>query len=259
MALGDKYQSNNNNNKNYSPTVYSGYKFNNAESKVDATTLAPSFWNSMLKIMIAPRKETNNGDVSFDFEQGVAMYLTHTKARLLYLEIEEFQKNPEAYKNVGVDSGNGLISLSNGAEFGVNGQFIIIRKINAESGELEASIAYDFKQDYHYSIRNFDEKTSDFDKIYHNDLELEQFKTLLRTYYEAMTGALAYSMIDNMKYDNSRINTKVDLLMDKLGIEKKSGHYNNSNKSSNSLFSNREGKNTSFQNSSMDDIMDEIG
>lgn len=257
MALGDNYnKSNTNNNKNYSPTVYSVYKFNNAESKIDPTTLAPSFWNGMLKLTIAPKKETNNGEIAFDYDQSVSMYLTHTKARLLLEEIEEFQKNPDVYKNVGVSSGSGLISLTNGSEFGVNSLLLVIRKLNAETGQVENSIAYEFKQEYHYTIRDFDESSVDFSKVFYDTIELEQFKTLLKSYYEAMTGAVAYSVIDNLKYDTSRMNTKLDLMMDKLGIERK-GNY--SNKSSNSIFDNKESRTNNYKNASMDDLVNDIG
>lgn len=260
MALGDNYNKNNsNNNKNYSPTVYSAYKFNNADSKVDPTTLAPSFWNGMLKLSIAPKKETNNGEIAFDYEQSISLYLTHTKARLLLEEIEEFQRNPNMYKNVGVSSGSGLISLSNGSEFGVNSLILVIRKLNPESGQVESSMAYEFKQDYHYTIRDFEESTVGFSKVFYESIELEQFKTLLKSYYEAMTGAVAYSIIDNLKYDTSRFNTKIDLMMDKLGIEKKTNYSNNSSKSSSSIFDNKESRNNNYLSSSMDDIINDIG
>ena len=61
MALGDTY--NNNERKNYSPSVTSGYRFSNPESAIDKTSLSFTFWNKLLKVSIAPRKETE-GDTN---------------------------------------------------------------------------------------------------------------------------------------------------------------------------------------------------
>lgn len=251
MSLGDFSNNSNynNNKKQYSPRVFSQYKMSNIESTVDATSLNPWFWNNMLVLGISPKKETKDGSIAFDHENAATIYLSHTKARLFYEEICKFQMNPDEYSNLGVSSGAGLIRISNGKEYGVNCPLIIISKISAETGAVESTYAYQIKQDYHYTVRNFDKDTSDFDKVYYNDIEIEQLKTLLITYYESMSGAFAYSVIDNLKYDMSRINTKLDSCAEKLGVEYKSSK---SNKPSGSIFDKKEGR--SFNNVSMDEI-----
>lgn len=260
MSLGDFSNNSNynNNKKQYQPKVYSQYKMSNAESTVDATALSTSFWNSMLVLSISPKKDTKDGSIAFDHENAATIYLSHTKARLLYNEICIFLENPEQYLNVGVSSGSGLITISNGKEYGVNCPLLIISKVNPETGVIDSSYAYQFRQDYHYSIRNFDKNTSDFDKVYHNNLEIEQLKTLLMSYYEAMTGAMAYSVIDNMKYDISRINTKLDSCAEKLGVEYKGrGNGNSNNRTGGSIFDKSEGR--GFSNSTLDDIEGLLG
>lgn len=254
MALGDLANNNQQKGKN-NPVVYSQYGFGNSESTVDPTRLSTSFWNGMLKLTISPKKGMkSNGAVEWDDENSISLYLTHTKARILHDEIVLFMQNPETYNNLGIPSGAGLVSISNGRELGVSTPCLIIRKLNTENGQVEASFAYEFKQDYHYSIRNFDESTADFDKIYHNNLELEQLLCLLKTYFEAMSGAMAYTVIDNMKYDNSRLNTKINAISEKLGIEYGSGYKQQ--KSSTSLFNNKEARN--FSVSTLDDIESEL-
>ncbi|MGL5327906.1 MAG: hypothetical protein ACRDD7_01470 [Peptostreptococcaceae bacterium] len=254
MALGDMTVANNN-KKNYSPVLYSAYKFSNAESVVDQTILTPTFWNGMLKLAISPRKNTGNTEeVSWDHDNAIAMYLSHIKARLLYNEVCKFQQDMNAFNNVGVPSGAGLISISNGKEFGINNPCLVIRKLDAQTGQVESSIAYQFKYDYHYSIRNFEEKTSDFDKIYDNNLELEMFKDLLKGYYEAQSGAVAYSVIDAMKFDMSRLNTKLTAVGEKLGVEMGGGYKNNQSKSSSSIFNNKEPRNNNFSMGTISDI-----
>jgi hypothetical protein len=253
MALGDTY--NNNKDKQYSPTVYSAYGLSNIESKVDQTKLSFSYWQGLLKISLAAQKPTKGDDVQFDYENAISIYLNHTKARILFDEIAAFQANPSAYNNVGIASGAGLISLSNGKEFGVTTPCLVIRKIDTETGSTVSSYAYEFKTDYHYAVRNYEESSNDYDKVYHNSIELEQLKTLLFTYFEAMSGAMAYSIIDAMKYDNSRTHTKLDSICDKLGIDY--GKKGGGSKSSTSAFNTREPRNT-FSTSTLDDIASQM-
>jgi hypothetical protein len=70
-----------------------------------------------------------------------------------------------------------------------------------------------------------------------------------------MTGAIAYSFIEQNKYDNSRINTKLELIAEKLGVEFTGGKYNN-NKSSNSIFNTKEPRN--FSSATLDDISSQM-
>lgn len=224
MPLGNNYNSGNNNKQNMRPTVYSGYKMTNLNSDIDKTNLTFTFWNGMIKISIAPLKEGSNSEnIAFDYDNTDPVYLTHTKARMLYMDACDFQNSNGTFNSQGVPTGKGLIYFSNGSEFGKAGIFLVIKKVNAENGEVESSFTYEINSDLHFSIRNFDESTGSFDKVMRPDLELEQFKTMLKTFYEAMTGAMAYSFMDYNRFDNSKIQTKLGLIMDKLGIESKGG------------------------------------
>lgn len=263
MALGNQYNNNNKQQKK-SPTVYSAYKLKNAESKVDATQLLFSYWNGMLRMTIEPKIENTNDEIPrFDDKNSVSIYLSHTKARLLLNELILFKQDPNQYNNVGVDSGSGFISFSNGKEFGVKGIFIIIRRINPNTGVIESSFAYQIKEDFHYAIRNFDQNTMNFDKQFYNNLELDQIEDVLQSYVQSMTGAYAYTVIDNMKYDVSRMSTKIELVMDKLGIERKAGSggyrnrsiFNNGNSSDNGS---QATPTETYTNATIDDIESQL-
>ena len=78
MPLGDTYNSNE--KKNYSPSLNSGYRFSNPDSTIDKTSLTFAFWNKLLKVSIAPKKETENGEIAFDHENAGSVYLSHTKS-----------------------------------------------------------------------------------------------------------------------------------------------------------------------------------
>lgn len=265
MALGDTY--NNNEKKNYSPSVTSGYRFSNAESTIDKTSLSFAFWNKLLKISIAPKKETTDDTISFDYENAGSVYLSHTKAIMFYKEIVRFMeeyKSGIAPKNAGVPSGNeGLIYICNGEEFNAEGPCLVIRKID-ESGHCTSTYVYEFRRNTHYSILNYTEKTAKFESRFYDELEIEQLANLLKSYYESMTMAIAYSIQEAGKYDNSRMNTKLKIIGEKLGVD--FTKQNNSEKSrftSTSYFSNAKpandtssysGMSSSYESGSLDDL-----
>ena len=252
MALGDTYN-NNNNNERFQPTVYCPIKFKNSESEKDPSELSFSYWKNLLKIAISPMitTDTNTPYPTYDYKNQGVVHLTHDKARLLYSEIVEFLKDPDAYNNMGVPSGStGLISISNGKEFGVNSPILVIRKINQETVCLESSYMYQFKTNY-TSVRNFDENNQKFDTFNYEQFEIYAFMDILKSFYESMSYAVAYSFINANQYNDSRYNTKLDLLMDKAGIERK--QKASSGGSGSSFFSMNAGNNNaatdSIQNS----------
>ena len=259
MAMGSYNSNANNNKKNYSPSIRSNYSMSNTEAKIEKTGLSISYWNSMMKISI-PVLEQRGDRFEYNEDKGIAIYLTHTKARMLAYEIEQFLKDKNAYNNAGVNSSDGLISISNGKELGLTSPCLIIRKINPDNGQIVSSIAYEFKTNYHYAIRNFNEEDSSYDNAYYEDLELLQLKDNLEQYYISMTNAMAYSVIDCSKYDMSRLNTKLDSICENLGIEYKRGgkssgsFFSNSNNSSSDSIS----TNSKFINSTISELEDEF-
>ena len=258
MTLGNynNYENNKKDDKVYQPMVYSPYRMSNIEG-VDPSALTFTYWAGMLKTSIAPANKTNNDSVSFDYKNAGVAYITHTKARLLLNEILKFQENPELYNNLGVDIKGGLISISNGKEFGIANPCLVIRKVNETTGAVESSYIYEFKTKYHYGIRNFDEKTSEFDIVYYENIELDQLKTLLEQYYIAMSYATAYSIIDSSKFENSRINTKIGLIAQKLGVEFKSGKESGDS-SGKSFFNTKSTEGKNFSSGTLDDIASQM-
>lgn len=264
MALGDTY--NNNEKKNYQPSVTAGYRFSNIESTIDKTSLSFSFWNKLLKVSIAPKKETEGDTIAFDHENAGSVYLSHTKALILYKEIMNFlemYKKGNAPKNVGVSTGSeGLLYISNGEEFNANGPCLVLRKTD-EKGHPTSTFVYEFRRNTHASIVNYVEKTASFDSNVYDTLEIEQFANLLKSYYESMTMAIAYSIQEAGKYDNSRMNTKLKIIGEKLGVEfgkPGTGFQKSSNtsffNSSNASNVQPAGISTAYENGSFDDLDD---
>ena len=266
MAMSGQYSKNDKNKSNGAShvTVFSPYTFANPESTVDQTKLASSFEMGMLKLKILPRVQDNS--VSYvkyskdEKEAGVAIYLTHTKALLLLKDAKAFFDDPTIATSVGVDSGladnQGLIQFSNGAEFGTTNTCLVIRRLSVDEngqGTITASYVYEFKTQSHYTIRNFDANTMEFDRIYHDDLEIEQFFILLDQYIKAQTNAVAFTVREQLNYQDYRINNKLDAVGEKLGIEYKGGSNKGGNKPSVSIFGDKNSGRT-FNTSTISDI-----
>ena len=236
MAFGTYNNNQTTKSNDLGVTVYS-YRMNNAESEVDATCLNFRFWKNSLCIGIYPRKQTGNDDVSFDMDNGITIYLSHTKARMLKNEIELFMKDPVAYNSVGVPSGTAAITISNGAEYGKNTPFVTIRKLS-ENGEIVGSFAYEFKTHYHFSLRNFDGKNFDREYDAYDNIELLEMLTVLDEYVKASTKAVAFTVMDERKYSFDRVDKKIDAIAQALGVETARSYSNGNRYSKNSFFNN---------------------
>ena len=254
MALGSQNTNNNGNGKgNYHQESYSAYSFTNPSSQVDATKLSIGYWNKLLKLSIAPLKKAgDNGYNEWDYANAMTLYIPHTKARILYNEIMLFLNDPKKYNNVGIPLKKGCILVSNGTEFGTTNPVLVMKDIS-EDGTVNATFCYEFNN-FNYGMRNVTESL-DFDKNTYELLELQELADVLNQYYLAMTGAYAYSVRDELKYDFSPINTKIGLIAEKLGVEFKGGNNKSSNKNSRSVFDNKQPKSN---NTSLEDLENEL-
>jgi hypothetical protein len=266
MSLGNFNQNYNNstednNKKNYDPTVFSPIQFKNPIG-VDPSMISIAFWRGMMKISISPKMDPKPGDKfdTYDHKNNIAIHINHMKARMLYNEISAFMEGK--LNSVGVNSGvSGLITISNGLEFGINSPVLVIRKMD-ESGKVNSSYAYQFNaNDYYTTIRNFDEKTLKYDTVNCPNLELLVFQDTLKNYYESASYAGAAMVVDALKFDNSRINTKLDLLLDNAGIKRQGGgNGGNGGKSFFQRSSELDSDNStaSSRNTTLDDLASDI-
>lgn len=261
MALGER-NSNVQNDQIKNPSTFSSYAFSNSQAELEKSCLQFEYWKGFLKVAIAPLKEVNaDGVALYDKANAIAIFLKHAKVAILLKELEAFMTDPNKFTNRGVNSGSGLISFSNGAEFGYpNTPCLVIRKVSP-TGVTEASIAYVFRQDFHFAVRNYneDQHTSESDYEPFKMLELELFRTLLINYLDAGTSAYASEAITKYSYQMGRISDNIEAVAQKLGVD-----FGNRNKarSNNSFFaSNNSGNTTSgdkpksqYEQSTIDDI-----
>lgn len=260
MSTFNNYSNNQNlNNKSNDPTVYSDYRMNNAESRIDATCLSIKYWKKNLCIGIFPRKNTGNDEISFDMDNGITIYMSHTKARILKNEIELFLSDPVKYNAVGVSSGQAAITISNGVEYGKSTPVLTIRKVDAD-GKVVASFVYEFKTDYWFSIRNYDGGL-DYNSVYsdYKDIEIRQLLTVLDEYIKASTNAVAFSVMNQRNYSFNKLSNSVEAIAASLGVNtntsasmNKRSSYFTSNPRSESYSSNE--YNTGYGEATIDDL-----
>lgn len=231
MALGQTY--NNNEKEMYRPTVYGYSMSNTADTAIDTTNLSFSMWKSTLKIAIAPKVNGGNSDYTeWDRKNAAVIYLNHTKAYMMAQIIRGFMKDPTKYDNSGVFAGQGLLTISTGKEFSKDGNpCLIIRKI-LEDGKVDSSYAYQFKQDYHTYIESYNEKDSTYNSNIEKFklIELEEVIKQLESYAEAMTGSLAFSVVDNLSFTNNMFNNHLAKIAEGVGVQLRTGSdrgYNN--------------------------------
>lgn len=249
--LGDKYNNNSKkDNAKKSPTVYSKYTLSNSESSVDPSKLSTTYWNGLMKLSIAPFNEASK---EYEYDKSGDVYLSGYKAKALADEITLYLEQPDRFANLGVVSGTGIINISNGMDInGIVVPNITIREVN-EDGTVKASYLYEFKSNYHYTIRNYEESTGKFDKIYNNNLEIITLRDMLNEFYLSMGGAQAYAGIEYGKFDNSRTQTKLDSIAEKLGIEyKKNNNYSSKGRGNSSVFDKAEGR--SYDSKDLEEI-----
>ena len=111
---------------------------------------------------------------------------------------------------------------------------------------------------------NYNEETAEFETHAFDTAEIEQMANLLKSYYESMTMAVAYSIQETNKYDTSRMNTKLKIIGEKLGVEfnkpsnvnrqSNNSYFSTNRTSSSSTSSGFNGGSSSFTSGTIDDI-----
>lgn len=231
MALG-----NYNNKKSSSSelTVYSNLKMSNNQSEVDKTSLSFTFWNSMLGIQLSPIITSADGTVSYDKENSITIWLSSFKALMLSKEITRFL-NGEC-KNVGVHTRTGIITISDGSEFGSTAPCLTIRKIDLD-GNIVSAYTYEIRVNYHYSIDNFMEHKSSvpsYEKHFaYDSIELDMIRIQCDEYARAMSMAQGYATGLVVNRQLKKLDYKLNKIGEASGL---SFDYNNGGSYKGSFF-----------------------
>ena len=125
----------NNGGEVYTPSTRSTYRFFNANSTIDKTVMSFTYWNSLLKITMNPIQVQEGSANKVDTNNHIDIYLSPSKAQMFLHCLKTYRENPDAYKNIGVNTNKGIIFIANGEKmYGKKGTFIVINLINNENG-----------------------------------------------------------------------------------------------------------------------------
>lgn len=223
MALGDSYRNNSSGVQRkevFRPTVY-GYNFTNIDNDaIDKSRISFSMWKNTIKISISKSTGTDqNGFTVWDKDNQASIYLTAIKAKTFADIIEKFIEDPVKYSGYGVDSGKGLITISNGEELGKpNHWCIIIRTVNKETGKCERTDGYEIKRS-NYAIYGYDNDGNyNKDEETFSDTEIYMIISQLRDYAEAANNAIAFSVIDGLSYSHDYTNNLLSKIAGACGV-----------------------------------------
>ena len=263
MALGNSnFSKNNDNNKEssryYLPELYVPQFTSSSPDGLDPSSLSYSYVRGYLRITITPIIFENPNDKTkykYDNDNAITIGLSPNKAAVFAKEIRYLLANQDTVNNVGVSttsssSSGGLIVFSTGKELGVDNKCLIIRKIDTESGDILSTYAYQFKGNPNlFGIRNFDESSKQFERVEYTNSEIDSLLLILESFYKSMCASQAYANVYYGRFEAAKLNTKVGLIMDKLGIER-SPEYKKMGRS-NSFFNNPNNASASTQASSV--------
>lgn len=224
MALGD---SGNQNKKNYDPVVISRLKFKEENGKKE---LAFKMGNGLLQVIIQTYEQGSG------YNEICKIYLSVMKSRILANEIKTFLTLPDTATTTtsfgtttGFGEERGIVYIRNaeGSTEKEPKRVLVIGTVD-KNGNLKESCDFAFNSNYHYGVEFPEDEIKEFAPTYFNDIEIDVLTDLLEMFSQNVSGVVAYTGIDYGRFDASRINTKLDLLMEKAGIEKKSGNYSRS-------------------------------
>lgn len=240
------FNSNNNNDRQPVNVTYSPVTFSNPESAICKSKLSISYFNKLLKIGIALRKNEGSNDAyaTYDMENQTEVYVSYTKAKILHDLIEQM-KTDDSIHNVCIELKGGLLVISDGSELGSDSPCITIHTMDG-SGNV-SSVIYQTKSNYHKGAYNYSTDSGSYEDQYFNDIELDSFQNVLHEYYNAATYAVAATVMEASMYKRNAMNERIYAIAEKVGAVT---HNNGGGYSNKSQFLNN--NNSSNDNSSMD-------
>lgn len=252
----------NNNDRQPTNTTYSPVSFGNPE-ELGGSRLNVSYFNKLLQISIQKRNGTKNDYATYDTENPSTVYLSITKAKMLYDLIEKM-KTDNSIHNVCIETNKGLLMVSDGSNHGVTSPCISISSAD-ESGAV-STVVYVTKTNYHKGAYNYDMDAGTYSDQYFNDIELDTFENVLLQYYNAGTYAVAATVMEANMYKHNALRNVIMAIAEKVGAStnnnngggysNKSQFLNNNNNSSNGDMN---GVPKEYESATFDDIAHGMG
>lgn len=249
MAIGDNggntsFATSNYVGKVFENTYYSRLNFKNGESK----KLSIMYKLGLMVLEIS--RGVGNGD-TYKSEPEETIYLSPMKAHLLVNQINdmlEYRKSDEIDKNRAFGVNAGMNEKVTYIAFSVNEDKSIAVTIGKFDGNgvITESSTFNMSNDFNYALAWDDLSANSLSKVYDNDAEILMLRDAIDQFSRAMAGGYGYANLDMARYDYTRMNKRVDLIFDKLGIDRVS-YGNNRSGGTNNFLNNTTSKSTSYE------------
>ena len=214
MAIGDG-SNNNNSNKVYEATYYSRLRL----SRVDGLGMSITYRSGLMIL------EINKLEDGFKTTPIISIFLSPIKAGMLAGQIKTLLNYRATEKKIDPNKAFG---------------------VNAGMGEKITFIGFSTDSDkkIYCTIGKFDS----LEKVYKDDVEIGMLIQAFEDVSRSASGALGYGTLDLNRYEANREHRRLDQVMDKLGIERRSsGSGSYGNRGDNNFLSNASSKSTSVE------------
>jgi len=208
MAYTSNY--NNRNNDDVTVNTYSPVSFVNPESSISKSRLGIGYFNSIMKLSIALRSNTDNPP-KYDIENQLVAFINFDNAYKLMVGIDAIINGK--IDNIAIPTNKALVKLSNGAELNSSTPILSITIVD-EAGNMIENI-YQFTNTFSY-IYNMESKDQYSEKNIDN-YNLLQFRMVLEEYWKSSAAATAASIRYHNRYWHEAEMAKLSAIADKVG------------------------------------------
>jgi hypothetical protein len=225
MALGSANA--NQNNRRYSNTYYSGLRIRNYS---DHNAINISFSNGLMNIGIAKEDEETH-----KFTNEIEAFITPKKAMVLLDQMQHFENNEDGV--FGVVVGMSDIQTAIGFQLLNDNRYLRIAKVNRE-GRITDQRTFAFPKDADAGYTWSDFENMKFDRVFNDMIDYLMLKDAISDFARGMSGSYGYGTLYMNRYQEASYTTKLNAVLDKLGIPY-SNNSNNSNRNTNNGYFNQ--------------------
>lgn len=222
--LGD---ANNNQTKKYDAQYYSNLRIRNYEAKI---AIGITFSSGLMKISIQKENEQHR------YDDVISASLPPKKAMILLHEMDAMEKAKQSdSKAYGVTLGLSDVQTAIAFQTVNNKKYLRIAKVNPD-GSIQEQRSFEFVDGADNGLQWTDFDAMKYSKDVVDGIDYSMLKTAIEEFARGQSGAYAYGGLYLDRYQQSSLSTRVNAIMDKLGIERQQGNSNYT-RSNNGFFS----------------------
>ena len=219
------------NNDDVTVSTYAPVSFINPDSPISKSRLGIGYFNSIMKLAIANRSNTEDPP-KYDIDNQIIAYINFDNAYRLMCGIDAIIAGE--IDNIVIPTNKALVKLSNGNEFNSSTPVMSITIIDEAGNQIEN--IYQFTDNFSY-IYNMESKEV-YSERHIDNYSLLQLRMVLEEYWKTSSAAIAASVRYHCRYWHDAAMNKLNAIADKTGaVSHSSGGMNGSSVGSNNWLS----------------------